>query len=55
MHTIRETRPRGPVEWLWRTLMYGVSQPMLLSADRGRLGAVGDMIAGEMLACKGIG
>ncbi len=20
----------GPVEWLWRTLMYGVSQPMLL-------------------------
>jgi uncharacterized protein len=22
----------GPVEWLWRTLMYGVSQPMSLSA-----------------------
>jgi uncharacterized protein len=26
----------GPVEWLWRTLMYGVSPPMLLSADSGR-------------------
>jgi uncharacterized protein len=24
----------GPVEWLWRTLMYGASQPMSLSADR---------------------
>jgi uncharacterized protein len=22
----------GPVEWLWRTFMYGVSQPMSLSA-----------------------
>jgi uncharacterized protein len=24
----------GPVEWLWRTLMYGVSQPMSLTSDR---------------------
>jgi uncharacterized protein len=24
----------GPVEWLWRTLMYGAPQPMSLSADR---------------------
>jgi uncharacterized protein len=22
----------GPVEWLWRTLMYGTAQPMLVSA-----------------------
>jgi uncharacterized protein len=26
----------GPVEWVWRTLMYGVSQPMSLSVDRVR-------------------
>ena len=26
----------GPVEWLWRTLMYGVAQPMAVSAGRGR-------------------
>jgi len=26
----------GPVEWLWRTLMYGASQPMSLSAGRDR-------------------
>jgi uncharacterized protein len=24
----------GPVEWLWRTLMYGVAQPMRLTAQR---------------------
>ena len=24
----------GPVEWLWRTLMYGVAQPMALSSKR---------------------
>jgi uncharacterized protein len=24
----------GPVEWLWRTLMYGASQPMSLSTNR---------------------
>ena len=26
----------GPVEWLWRTLMYGVPQPMLLKVETVR-------------------
>ncbi|HEV2621618.1 MAG TPA: DUF418 domain-containing protein [Frateuria sp.] len=26
----------GPIEWLWRTLMYGVRQPMIALAQHGR-------------------